>query len=255
MKTKRHIKIYWLFVVFLLLSRMTTAQEASLKEAEIAYTKEDYKTAIELYEGILKNNGESEAVYYNLGNAYYKDGQIAPAILNYERALLLQPGDKDVRFNLQIAKQRAVDKIEPLGHFFLSDLFSSIRDIASADTWGGIGIACFLLLIFCLVVFFFSKIVRFKKIAFYAGLFLVIIVIASNILGYSQVKALKEHSEAIVFAPSVTMKSSPDASGTDLVVLHEGTKVAVRSTLGDWSEIELEDGNVGWMPTKDIVKI
>ena len=255
MKTDKYLKKGWLLVIFLLFAGMMTAQDASLKEAEVAYTKEDYKSAIELYEGLLKNNGESVAVYYNLGNSYYKDGQIAPAILNYERALLLQPGDKDIRFNLQIARQRAVDKIEPVGHFFLADWFSFVRDIASADTWGAIGIVCFLLMIFCLVVFFFSKVIRFKKVAFYVGLLLLTIVIVSNVLGASQMNALQEHSEAIVFAPSVTIKSSPDVSGTDLVVLHEGTKVAVKSILGEWSEVELEDGNVGWMPSKDIVKI
>ena len=85
-----------------------------MKEAEVAYTKEDYAKAIELYEGILKSNGESAAVYYNLGNAYYKAGKIAPAILNYERCLLLDPGDSDARFNLQMARQKTIDKIEPL---------------------------------------------------------------------------------------------------------------------------------------------
>ena len=203
----------------------------------------------------MKNKGESAAVYYNLGNAYYKDGQIAPAILNYERALLLQPGDNDIRFNLQMARQRAVDKIEARGHFFLSEWFASVRDLAGADSWGAIGIVCFILLIFCLIVFFFSKVIRFKKVAFYTGVLLFLVVVFANIFGFSQKNALHEHVEAIVFAPTVTVKSSPDVSGTDLVVLHEGTKVTVKSTLGDWSEVELEDGNVGWMPSKDIEKI
>lgn len=253
---KRYMKV-WGLVLFIvsLAAPMVRAQEASIKEAEVAYTKEDYKTAIELYEGLLKNNGESAAIYYNLGNAYYKSGQIAPAILNYERALLLEPGDKDIRFNLQMAKSKAVDKIEPLGQFFLVKWFNGVRDIASIDTWGTIGIICFILFIFCLVTFFFSKIVRFKKVGFYSALLFLLIVIFSNIFGFSQKSALENQIEAIVFAPSVTVKSSPDASGTDLVVLHEGTKVAVKSILGDWSEVVLEDGNVGWMPSKDIQTI
>ncbi len=255
MKTMKHIKLCWMLVLLLSLAGSAVAQEASLKEAEAAYTKEDYKAAIELYEATLKNKGESAAVYYNLGNAYYKDGQIAPAILNYERALLLQPGDNDIRFNLQMARQRAVDKIEARGHFFLSEWFASVRDLAGADSWGAIGIVCFILLIFCLIVFFFSKVIRFKKVAFYTGVLLFLVVVFANIFGFSQKNALHEHVEAIVFAPTVTVKSSPDVSGTDLVVLHEGTKVTVKSTLGDWSEVELEDGNVGWMPSKDIEKI
>ena len=95
-------------IVFFLLVQFVTlgafAQEATIKEAEVAYTKEDYGKAIELYEGLLKTHGESAEIYYNLGNAYYKENKIAPAILNYERALLLDPGDGDIRFNLQLAR-------------------------------------------------------------------------------------------------------------------------------------------------------
>ncbi len=253
---KRYIQFLWLALVLVQCWALpVAAQDAAIKEAEVAYTKEDYKTAIELYEGLLKNNGESAAIYYNLGNAYYKNGQVAPAILNYERALLLEPGDKDIRFNLQMAKARAVDKIEPVGKFFLVKWFEGVRDIASIDTWGATGIISFVLFIFCLVIFFFSKIVRFKKIGFYCALLLLLVVIFSNIFGFSQKSAMKNQIEAIVFASSVTVKSSPDVSGTDLVVLHEGTKVAVKSVLGEWSEVELEDGNVGWMPSKDIQTI
>ena len=100
-------------IVFFLLVQFVTlgafAQEATIKEAEVAYTKEDYGKAIELYEGLLKTHGESAEIYYNLGNAYYKENKIAPAILNYERALLLDPGDGDIRFNLQLARQKSVD--------------------------------------------------------------------------------------------------------------------------------------------------
>ncbi len=255
MRTKSYIKSLWLVILIQCLVWPVFAQDASIKEAEVAYTKEDYETAIKLYEGLLKNNGESVAIYYNLGNAYYKSGKIAPAILNYERALLLDPGDKDIRFNLQMAKGRAVDKIEPIGHFFLTNWFIGVRNMAGADTWGTIGIVCFILFIFCLVLFFFSKIRRFKQVGFYSAIVLFLIVILSNIFGFSQKNELDNHLEAIVFAPTVTVKSSPDISGTDLVVLHEGTKVTVTSTLGEWSEVELEDGNIGWMPSKDIEKI
>ena len=108
MATKQLFIKFCLFLLALTSVGPAAAQDAALKEAEVAYTKEDYKTSIQLYEGLLKNNGESAEVYYNLGNAYYKDGQIAPAILNYERALLLAPGDKDIRFNLQLAKAHRI---------------------------------------------------------------------------------------------------------------------------------------------------
>lgn len=239
----------------LCLAGIARAQETELKEAETAYTKEDYSKAIELYEGILKNHGESAAVYYNLGNAYYKAGQIAPAILNYERCLLLNPGDGDARFNLQMARQKTVDKIEPIGEFFLAKWFRAVEDLGSADAWAMWGIICFLLLILCLALFFFSRIVALKKVSFYAGLALLLLVVLANIFGCHQKEEMLSRAHAIVFAPTVTVKSSPDTSGTDLFVLHEGTNVTVKSTLGEWSEIVLEDGNVGWMPSKDIEKI
>ena len=106
MKMTINLRKVLFFLLTLCLIGSAYAQDTALKEAEVAYTKEDYAKAIELYEGILKSNGESAAVYYNLGNAYYKAGKIAPAILHYERCLLLDPGDSDARFNLQMARQK-----------------------------------------------------------------------------------------------------------------------------------------------------
>ncbi|MDY6005601.1 MAG: tetratricopeptide repeat protein [Parabacteroides sp.] len=231
------------------------AQESTLKEAEEAYAKEDYTQAIELYESGLKSYGESAMVYYNLGNAYYKAGKVAPAILNYERALLLNPGDSDTRFNLQVARQKTVDKIEPIGEFFLTRWIGTVEDVYSADGWAKWGVASFLLFIGCLVLFFFSKWIRLKKIGFFAGICFLLISLVANLFADSQQDKLLHRADAIVFASTVTVKSSPDASGTDLFILHEGTKVTIKSTLGEWSEIQLEDGNVGWMPSKEIQQI
>ena len=224
--------VFFLLVQFVALGAF--AQEATIKEAEVAYTKEDYGKAIELYEGLLKTHGESAEIYYNLGNAYYKENKIAPAILNYERALLLDPGDGDIRFNLQLARQKSVDKIEPVGDFFLHRWFDKVQNMGAADSWAQIGIVCFILFIGCL------------------GLVFLVLVIFANIFAGNQKDELINRKSAIVFAPTVTVKSSPDASGTDLFILHEGTKVSIKSKLGDWNEIEMEDGNVGWMPSKDM---
>jgi SH3-like domain-containing protein len=96
---------------------------------------------------------------------------------------------------------------------------------------------------------------RLKKIGFYLGIILFFIVICSNLFAWNQQKAIVERKGAIIFAPTVTIKSSPDASGTDLFLLHEGTKVFIKSSLGEWHEIELEDGNVGWIRQKDLERI
>lgn len=231
------------------------AQDADIKTAESAYAAEQYDKAVELYESVLKNYGDSYELYYNLGNSYYKTGKIAHAILNYERALLIKPGDGDIRFNLEMAKQQTVDKIEPLQDFFLKKWFRSVQNLIGVDSWATVGIVCFVLFICCLVLFFFSKWMRLKKLGFYFGILLFIVVIFANVFAYNQKKELLNRHGAIVFAPTVTVKSSPDNSGTDLFVLHEGTKVFIRSSVGDWNEIALEDGNVGWINKKDITVI
>ena len=253
----RYMTIYKTLLLGLLLGWFLPlcAQESTLKEAEEAYAKEDYTQAIELYESVLKSYGESAMVYYNLGNAYYKAGKVAPAILNYERALLLNPGDSDTRFNLQVARQKTVDKIEPIGEFFLTRWIGTVEDVYSADGWAKWGVASFLLFIGCLVLFFFSKWIRLKKIGFFAGICFLLISLVANLFADGQQDKLLHRADAIVFASTVTVKSSPDASGTDLFILHEGTKVTIKSTLGEWSEIQLEDGNVGWMPSKEIQQI
>lgn len=247
------ITIYMKKVLFFFLIHLVTlsvyGQDVTLKDAEDAYAKEDYKKAVELYESLLNKKGESAAIYYNLGNAYYKMNKVAPAILNYERALLLEPGDGDIRFNLQMAKQKSVDQIEPVDSFFLAKWFDKIQNMGAVDTWAKWALICFVLFIGCLILFFFSRKLILKKAGFYVGIFLLIVVILANIFAANQKKELENRNTAIIFAPTVTVKSSPNESGTDLFILHEGTKVSIKSTLGNWSEIMLEDGNVGWMPS------
>ena len=243
------------FLLCLFVSAVVSAQENAIKEAATAYTQEDYSQAIERYEEILKIYGDSPEIYFNLGNAYYRANKIAPAILNYERALLMNPGDKDVRFNLEIAKLKKVDRIDPLGEFFLVQWFNAIQNLLSVDTWASLGIVCFILFIGCLILFFFSKWMRLRKTGFYLGIILLFVVICANLFAWNQQKAIVNRTGAIIFAPTVTIKSSPDASGTDLFVLHEGTKVFIKSSLGEWHEIELEDGNVGWIRQKDLERI
>jgi hypothetical protein len=253
MKTSSlYIKKIFFFVCLLSIACGTFAQEDALKEAETAYTEEDYAKATELYKEILTTYGESAEVYYNLGNAYYKTGKIAPALLYYERALLIDPGDADIRFNLEMARQRTVDKIEPVGDFFLVKWFDAVQNMGAADSWAKLGIIFFLVFIICLFMFFFSRWTRMRKLGFYSGLLLLVSVVVTNIFARNQMLEMVNHTEAIVFSPTVTVKSSPNQSGTDLFILHEGTKVSIRNTLGEWREIELEDGNVGWMPAKDI---
>ncbi len=229
-----------------------TPAQYTLEDAATAYSQGQYNKSAEIYEQLLKTKGESSEIYYNIGNCYYKLNKTASAILNYERALLLSPGDGDTRFNLEVAKLKTTDRINPVGNFFLVDWFQAIQNTFSTNQWSYIGIICFILFIGCLILFFFSRKILMKKAGFYVGIGLLVITISSNIFSYNQKKKLTNRNTAIILASTVTIKSSPDNSGTDLFVLHEGVKVEIKSKLGGWSEIEIADGNVGWIKSDDI---
>lgn len=221
-------------------------------EGDSAYMRNDYASAIQIYESLLQQ-GEAAEVYYNLGNSYYKAGEIAKAILNYERALLLQPGSADIRANLEIARSKTVDKVTPIPEIFFVSWIKSLINCLSVDAWAKAGIGFFLLLLVSLYLFFFSKQVVGKKIGFIAGVVSLLLVILCNTFASQQKSTLETRSKAIVLSPSVTVRSTPSESGTSLFILHEGHKVEIKDgMMNEWKEIRLEDGKVGWLPSSSI---
>ena len=139
-----------------------TLDNVTKTEGDSAYIKEDYTAAIQIYEALLKN-GEAAEVYYNLGNSYYKIGEIAKAVLNYERALLLQPGNSDIRANLEVARAKTIDKVEAIPEVFFVSWIKSLINSMSVDAWATLGIISFILLIVALYSFIFSKQILWKK--------------------------------------------------------------------------------------------
>jgi tetratricopeptide (TPR) repeat protein len=230
----------------------TQAAQSLLNQADVLYSKGHYADAAALYEQVVAQYGISAELYYNLGNAYYKCERLAPAILNYERSLRLKPGDRDARFNLEMCQARIVDKIDPMGMFFITRWFNAIGNYFNSDSWAGLSIGLFFLFIGCLFAYFFARIGWLKKVGFFTGIITLMFSILSMFYSAKQAHQINHPDEAILFTLSVTVKSSPDQSGTDLFVLHEGTKMKVLSTLSNWSEIELEDGNIGWLESKHL---
>ena len=221
-------------------------------EGESAYMKNDFASAIQVYEALL-TKGEAADLYYNLGNSYYKSGDIAKAILNYERALLLQPGNGDIRANLEVARAKTVDKVEPIPEIFFVSWTKSLINSMSVDAWAVCGVVCFILLIASLYFFIFSKQVVLKKASFICGIVFLIAVILANVFASEQKDSLQNRDSAIVMSPSVTVRSTPSESGTSLFILHEGHKVTIKdASMKGWKEIRIEDGKVGWVPSSSI---
>jgi tetratricopeptide (TPR) repeat protein len=242
------------FIIFLLsFVQFVQAESFTKADADKAYQENKYAEAIKMYENILATQGESAVVYYNLGNSYFKEKNMAKAVLNYERALLLNPGDADIRFNLDMARSKTVDQITPATEVFIVTWINSLTNMQSERGWAKIGIVSFICLLVGLALYIFSKRLFVREIGFIGAVVLLVVTVCANLFARQQKNELMDRTGAIVMSPTVTVKSTPDESGTELFVLHEGTKVFVEdNSMKGWKEIRLEDGNKGWIPTEAI---
>lgn len=239
-------------IALLLMLLPMAANAATKADADSAYVNGNYQEAIKVYESLLKH-GESAELYYNLGNAYYRTENITRAVLNYERALLLSPGDGDIRFNLQIARSKTIDKIVPESEMFFVTWYRSLVNIMSVDGWGRMALVSLALVIVLFLVYLFSARVWVQKVGFFGGGILLVFFVFSNFFAWQQRQQLLNREGAIVVAPSVTVKSTPAQNGTDLFILHEGTKVVITDgSMKSWREIRLADGKKGWIESKKI---
>lgn len=239
----------------LLLAVSATMSAVTKADADSAYVRQQYQQAINDYEQLLKE-GVSADVYYNLGNAYYRTDNITRAILNYERALLLQPGDKDIRFNLQLARSKTIDKIVPESEMFFFTWYRSLVNVMSVDGWATCALVCLALSIVLFLVYLFASLVWQRKVGFFGALLLMLVFVLSNVFAHQQKKVLAERTGAIVISGAAPVKSTPAGNGTDLFVIHEGTRVDITdSTMQEWFKVKLADGKEGWIAVKDVERI
>ena len=250
MKKRRSAKVTTVILLFLLPS--LTASAVTKAEADSSYIRGQYQQAISDYEALLKQ-GVSAEIYYNLGNAYYRTENITHAVLNYERALLFSPGDRDIRFNLQMARSKTIDKIIPESEMFFVTWYHSLVNIMSVDGWARTALILLALTIVLSLVYLFSEHIWLRKLGFFCGLTLLVFFLLCNVFAWQQQQNLIYRKGAIVMQPSVSVKSTPSNSGTDLFILHEGTKVIITdATMKNWKGIRLADGKEGWIESNKI---
>ena len=222
-------------------------------DANALYAEGNYAEATLMYEQVVAQEPSAEA-YYNLGNAYFKQSELAQSILAYERALRLKPSYKDAQYNLQFAQSRIVDNIEDTQSFFLSNWMRAVRNALSMQAWMWVSICLFLIMLIGFFLFAFSPMVWLRKTAFYCSVVALVISIVACVNASSLYQRDTERAEAIITQGIVNAKSSPDRSGTDLFTIHEGTKVIITETIGDWCCIHVGN-NVGWMQLSHLERI
>jgi len=251
-KTKNTRTLTVILVFGLTLSFPLTASAVTKADADSAYAHEHYQQAIKDYEALLKH-GVSADLYYNLGNAHYRMDNFTQAVLNYERALLLSPGDKDIRFNLQMARSKTIDKITPESEMFFVTWYRSLVNLQSVDAWARMALIALVVAIILALAYLFADALWLRKVGFFGGIVFVFLFLASNLFAWQQKRALVHRTGAVIIRSAVNVKSTPAKNGTDLFILHEGTRVTITDdSMRDWKEIRVADGKEGWLETKEI---
>ncbi len=221
-------------------------------KATTYYNEGEYTKAADSYLQILENGEHSAALYFNLGNTYYKLNDIAPSIYYYEKALLLKPNDKDIKNNLAYAQNMTLDAIEPLPQTSLTKFYNKLTHYLSFDQWAYVGVVLMMLFVGCYIAFYYFKFSTQKRIAFISSIIFLLGSLMAVFLAYFQFQKFNSDQPAIVFAEEVSIKSEPNNRGQTVFSLHAGTKVNILEHLNDWTRIGISDGSTGWIPSEEI---
>ncbi len=224
-------------------------------KANEAYSQGFHLEAIDQYLRIVDLGYESAELYFNTGNACFKLEDYPSAILYYEKAKKLAPNDEDINFNLGIANTRIVDKIEPVPEIFFRVWWRSFINLMNTDSWAMVSVGTFILFFIFFAFYLLSRVTRIRKLAFFTGIFILFIALFTFFISLQKYRSYTLDREAIVFTPTITVKSSPNPNSVDLFVIHEGSKVSIMDEVGEWYEIRIANGSVGWLPASSIRKI
>jgi tetratricopeptide (TPR) repeat protein len=249
------IKVILSILFICIVSQRGTSQDSSadkFKKGSEFYSTGEYEKALSEWMDIYNTGYRSANLDYNIGNVNFKLNNIPGAILFYERALLLKPADEDINYNLQIARTRVVDRFEEIPKLFFVKWYDFISLLLSSNRWARISIVSFILCLVLLSIYFYTSVYRYKVLGFWFAILLFIVSISSFSFTFRNKSLVFDSRTGIIFSPLVNGKSSPDDSGTDLFVLHEGTKVSIEDEVGQWFEIRLSDGNKGWVPANSL---
>ncbi len=218
-----------------------------------AYTQGDFDQALKDWKDVEATGLMSKELYYNLGNAYFKSGEIAPAILWYERALRLDPSDADVRYNLDFARALTQDKIEEVPEIFFVQWRHALCYLLPSNTWAALCLVFLALAVACALLFLLGSTSGRRRLGFFVGIACLILAFLGWDFAQWQRQEALAQDRAIVMRPVSSVKSSPsDGSAKDLFILHEGTRVRILDNVGGYSQIEIADGRQGWIPSGEI---
>ncbi len=252
MKKYFSLSVVLLFIPFFMLAN---SAKTLFEIANDHFNKGEYEQSITLYDSLIKNNIVSSSIYYNLGNAYYKTDDIPRAILYYEKAKKIDPTNKDINYNLELANTHIADRIKSVPEFFLKTWWKKVVYFFNEEQWMYINIGVFSILMIFIAVYFVSNKPNTKKFSFTLSIIFILLSFISGIIGYNSYKIKTTHNTSIIFTPTVNVKSAPDENSSTIFILHQGTKVSLLDESRDWQKIKLANGSEGWLLKSDFEKI
>lgn len=254
-----------LFLVLTICSTFGINASELTDSANRAYEAEDYSEAARLYQEAVDTEGVSSDLFYNLGNARYRNGQTALAIIAYERALRLNPANSDARANLEFVNARIVDKKGETGTF----IYNTVTDIAnlfSSNAWAWIAFGLLVVTSACALVYFFSSSVIVKKFGFFGGIVTLLVCIGALLFAFKARSIAADNSEAVIISEAATLSTvprTPSSRQEEAMLLHEGTKVKILRSISSgtdslattWHEVAVDNRHRAWINDADIEKI
>ena len=229
--------------------RMSAITKAN---ADAEYSKGNYQQAAVDYNELLKQ-GESAVLYYNLGNCYYRLGNITQSVIAYERAQRLAPANGDVRNNLEFVRNKTIDKIVPVDGMFFMSWYEALVNSFGADGWAHMAVFSFVLCLLMILLFLLGRLEWMRRVGFYAAILLGVVFVCSNLFAWQQKRAFDSRDKAVVVAPTVNVKSTPADSGSDAFVIHEGTSLTITDrTMKQWFSVRLANGKEGWVKRSQV---
>lgn len=254
-KSRKRHRGQQMAVVLMTLLLPLCAQAVTKENADAEYMKGNYQQAISDYESLLKK-GVSAELYFNLGNAYFRTDNITKAILNYERAHMLSPGDEDIQFNLQYARSLTIDKITPNDEMFFVEWYRALVNFTSVDRWAYVAVFSIILALVLVLMYLFAEAITLRKIGFFGAVSFFVLFLLANLFAFQQKKMLENRQGAIVTSSSVNVKKAPADKSDTAFVIHEGTRVdIVDKSIKGWYEVKIADGRDGWIETGRVEEI
>lgn len=226
--------------------------------ADSAYNEKDYISAIGLYMTEIDSVGPSSDLFYNIGNCYYRTGAIGKAVVAYERALKLNPRNKDAATNLDFINSRLVDRPGERGTFIVN-MLNSASDVISANGWAWIGAFCFILAAGGVLLYFFANGVMARKTGFFGGAAMLLLSIISVSMSVIASRAMTSRDRAVVIVPSAILSTTPRTPSTqaeEAMMLHEGAVVTIVDSVtvattdsipAKWFQVDFDNTHRAWI--------